>query len=74
LKEERKLRYESISQLGNFGHDKLTVGMYLENQKRMLHFHRKFSAIDLFRAMDKDGNGYLTSKEFDKFFANDEDF
>lgn len=57
-----------------FVQDKLTVGMNLENQKRMLQFHRKFSAIDLFRAMDKDGNGYLTSKEFDEFFANDEDF
>jgi hypothetical protein len=74
MKEERKLRYESISQLVKFVQDKLTVGMNLENQKRMLQFHRKFSAIDLFRAMDKDGNGYLTSKEFDKFFANDEDF
>jgi hypothetical protein len=40
----------------------------------MLQFHRKFSAIDLFRAMDNDGNGYLTSKEFSHFFANDEDF
>jgi hypothetical protein len=48
--------------------------MNLENQKRMLQFHRKFSAIDLFRAMDTDGNGYLTSKEFSHFFANDEDF
>jgi len=36
MKEERKLRYESISQLVKFVQDKLTVGMNLENQKRML--------------------------------------
>lgn len=48
--------------------------MNLENQKRMLQFHRTFSAVDLFRVMDKDGNGYLTSKEFEAYFENDEDF
>lgn len=74
MREERKLRYESISQLVKFVQDKLTVGMNLENQKRMLQFHRSFSAIDLFRAMDKDGNGFLTSKEFDEYFKDDADF
>lgn len=74
MKEERKLRYESISQLVKFVQDKLTVGMNLENQKRMLQFHRTFSAVDLFREMDKDGNGYLTSKEFEAYFEKDDDF
>ena len=48
--------------------------MNLDNQKKMLSYHKKFSAIDLFRAMDQKGLGYLTVDSFEKYFANDDDF
>lgn len=40
----------------------------------MLSYHQSFSSIDLFRQMDKEGKGYLTIKDFEEYFKDDEDF
>jgi|TARA_B110000305_G_C19383286_1_gene610779 Ca2+-binding EF-hand superfamily protein len=36
----------------------------LDLQKKILSYHSNYNAMELFREMDKDNNGYVTIEEF----------
>ena len=74
LRQQRVLRYEAISQFISFVNYQLSGLLGIENQKKLFSYHSNFDAMELFRIIDKDNNGYLTEKELDEYFKDDVDF
>ena len=74
LRQQRIQRYEATGRFVAFLQDKMTEFVNLDLQKKILSYHGAFDAMELFRLMDKDNNGYLTAAEFVNYFSDDEDF
>lgn len=67
------MRYEAISKFIAFIQDKVTEFVNLDLQKKLLSYHASFESMEVFRALDKDNNGYLTAEEFSNYFSDDVD-
>ena len=39
----------------------------------MLGYHGSFDSLEVFKQLDVDNNGYITSEEFQRYFAEDQD-
>ena len=63
-KNQRIIRYGIIGKLQQFTQGKMTNYQGLDLQKKILSYHSNYNAMELFREMDKDNNGYVTIEEF----------
>ena len=73
-KEAQERKTEATSKLIDFITNDLAVHVSFDYQKKMLGYHQTFSAQDMFREIDQNNNGELTSAEFCEYFKDDNDF
>lgn len=73
-KNARIARYDIIGRMQQFIHSKLTTLQSLEIEKKILSYHSNYNAMEVFREMDKDNNGYVSIEELTKYFADVADF
>lgn len=73
-KNARIARYDIIGRMQQFVHSKLTTLQSLEIEKKILSYHSNYNAMEVFREMDKDNNGYVSIEELTKYFADVADF
>lgn len=71
LKQQRLTRYEAIGNFIGFINSQIWNQLNIENQKKLLSFNSNFDSMEIFRALDKDNNGYLTENEFNEYFKDD---
>jgi hypothetical protein len=72
--EENRVFYEATNKFVGYLTDKVTEHVNLGFQKELLSYHKSFDAHDLFRELDTDNNGFISSAEMGAYFADDEDF
>jgi hypothetical protein len=74
VKEANAKFYEATGKFVGFLTDKITEHINLDYQKKLLSYHGSFDSGALFREIDTNNNGTLSSEELAAYFANDEDF
>lgn len=74
VKEANAKFYEATGKLVGFLTDRITDHINHDYQKKLLSYHASFDTQALFREMDTDHDGVLTSAELQAYFANEEDF
>jgi len=73
-KEAQLRKYDATGKLVGYLTDKIAEYVNIDFQKKLLSYHGSFNAMDLFRELDTNNQGFLTSDNFVEYFQDDEDF
>ena len=62
-----------MSLLIGYLQDRLTELANLNQQKKVLSYHKGFNILNLYKELDEDEKGYITAQDFRRYFTNDQD-